>query len=198
MQSIPFEKYFVTDLNNDVYFIVSGDVTWFYDDMGKCILRVSNRWIIYPEFDGTVSPLNMLAQKLFEAAPQFSANASKICLVQPALLSLKDDNISTLKYNMFQPWVHEKADLIVAANILNLCYFTASEIIGVVKEMIAALNERGYIAIIDNRPNEQSSIFTLMNGSLRLEKSISRGSDIESLIVDNFVRNTHSDPRWIG
>jgi hypothetical protein len=192
MKSIPFEKYFVTDLNNEAYFIVSGDVTWFYDEMGKCILRASNKWIVYPDFDSAVFPLNKFARALFKAAPKFSDSASKICLVKPALQSLKDDRVTIQKYNMFQPWTHEKADLIVAANILNLCYFTASEIIGVVKGLISALNDKGFIAIIDNRPNEQSSIFSFSDGNLRLEKRISRGSGIESLIMDNIVRNTLS------
>jgi len=193
MQAIPFKKYFVTDLNIYAYYIVSGDVTWFYDEMGKCILRVSNKWIMYPEFDGAIFPLNVLAKALFNTAPKFSDNASKICLLQPALQSRKDDRVTIQKHNMFQSWEHEKADLIIAANILNLCYFTASEVISVVKGLISALNDNGVIVIIDNRPDEQSSIFSLNDGSLRLEKRIRRGSDIESLIMDNFVGNIISE-----
>jgi hypothetical protein len=192
IQVIPFEKYFVTDLNIEIYYIVSGATTWFYDENGICVLRVSNRWVVYPE-DGTgIFPFNKIAQAFFKRAPKCTDVASKITLINPLLQAIKNNKITIQKYNIFEPWFCKKVDLIIAANILNLSYFTASEIIQALKELTSNLNDKGRIAIIENRPNEQSSIFQFSEGNLRLEKRINLGSDIEFLVPDSFLTNNLS------
>ena len=187
MQALPFEKYYVTDLNIEVYYEVSGPVTWFYAENGTPLLRVSDRWVVYPDIGGAIFPFNLLSQALFRQAPKFSSDIAKILLINPSLLERKDSRVEIQKHNLFDPWPAEKADLILAANILNQGYFTNSEIGLALKKLLTALKDSGRLAIVDNRPGEKASLFRFQNGQMQLEKQINGGTDIEALALQTFA-----------
>jgi hypothetical protein len=189
MQAIPFEKYYVTDLNIEVFYQVSGDTTWFFDERGACILRVNDKWVVYPETGGAIFPFDRLSRSLFARAPKWESDSARIVLINPALQARKEINISIEKYNILETWPHEKADLIIAANLLNQAYFTTSEIKQALKNMLAALNGSGRIAIIDNRPIEKATIFRCLDGNVSVEKRVNGGTDIETLALNSFGAN---------
>jgi hypothetical protein len=192
MQAIPFEKYFVTDLNIEVFYEVTGGVTWFYDEKGTCILMVTDKWVVYPEIGGAIFPFDRISRSLFAHAPKWKSDAARIMLINPVLQARKEINILIEKHNILETWPHEKADLIVAANILNQSYFTTSEIKQALKNMLAALDGSGWIAIIDNRPNEKATIFRFIDGNIRVEKRVNGGTDIETLVLNSFGANNIS------
>jgi len=189
MQAIPFEKYYVTDLNIEVFYDVSGDVTWFYDEKGTCILRVTDKWVVYPETGGEIFPFDRISRSLISQAPKWESDAARIKLINPALQARKEINIFIEKHNILETWPHGKVDLIIAANILNQSYFTASEIKQALKNMLTALEGSGRIAIIDNHPNERATIFQFIEGNVKVEKRIKGGTDIENLALISFGAN---------
>ena len=151
-------------------------------------MRVSNKWVIYNDINGAIFFLKNIVTVLFKGRPKF-IDAYKITLINPRLHAIINENIIIKKYNMFTPWLEEKVDLIIAANILNQIYFTNAEIILAFEILTSFLNENGRIAIVENRKNEQCSIFHFQNGSMRIEKRIALGTEIESLIMNNSPRN---------
>jgi hypothetical protein len=188
MQAIPFEKYYVTDMNIEVSYQVSGDTTWFYDEKGDCILMVTDKWVNYPDTGGAVFPFDKIAQALFSCAPKPEINAPRITLINPLFKTQNKSNVLIEKHNILETWPHEKADLIIAANILNRGYFTASEIEHALNKLVAALNVAGKIVIIDNRPSERATIFQINEGNVKIVKRVNGGTEIESLAVNIFAK----------
>ena len=189
MQAIPFEKYYVTDLNIDVYYQDSGNTTWFYDEKGICILMTTDKWVVYPETTGVIFPFDKISQAVFSHAPKWESDAARLRLINPVLLAYKENNFLIEKHNVLEPWPHEKAHLIIAANILNKSYFTTSEIKQALKNMLAALDGSGRIAIIENRKNEQATIFKFNAGNVSVEKKVNGGVEIENLALNSFGAN---------
>lgn len=186
MVALNFERYYVTDLNIAAYYETRGPVTWFYAENGSPLLRVTNRWVIYPDLGGALFPFNLLAKAAFQKTPKFSSDIAKILLINPTLLARQDARVEIQKHNLFDPWLGEKSDLILAANILNPGYFTPAEIELGLQKLLAALKTPGRLVIIDNRPAEKASIFHFDGQHTRLEKSLNGGADIESLALKTF------------
>jgi hypothetical protein len=186
MRMVAFEKYFVTDLHIEVSYQVSGGITWFYDEKGNCVLMVTNKWVNYPDTKDAVFPFNKIAKSLFSHAPQYSETAPHINLFNPLLKSQKNGNVFIEKYNILEPWPHEKADLILAANILNPGYFTVTEMELALRNLVAALNQTGRIVIIDNRPSEKSTIYQFTEDNVKIEKKVNGGTDVEGLALEIF------------
>jgi len=192
MQAIPFEKYYVTDLNIELYYQISGNTTWFYDEKGICILMVTDKWVAYPDTVGAIFPFDKIAQIHLARAPKWESDSAKIFLINPALLNRKSSNVVVEKYDVLEKWPYEKVDLIVAANILNSSYFTTSELKQALTNMVTALEGSGRIAIIDNRPSEKATIFFFKNGAAIVEKRVNGGTDIENLVINSFGYNAAS------
>jgi hypothetical protein len=186
MKSLPFEKYYVTDLNTDVYYQVKKEITWFYDDKGECILMATDKWVNYPDTGGAIFPFNLIAHTLFSQAPKVNENATRIKLINPSLLSAITGNVSIERYSILDAWPHERVDLIIAANILNRGYFTASEIEKALKRLVGALKDNGRIVIIDNRTVEKSTIFQFKSDNVNIEKRVNGGTEIEALAMNIF------------
>lgn len=185
MRAVPFEKYYVTDLNIDVYYQNAGNTTWFYDEKGFCILAVTNKWIVYPDAVGAVFPFDRISQAFFARAPRWESDSARLRLINPALQNYKADNFLIEKHNILEAWPHGKADLIIAANILNRSYFTASEIKQALINMATILGGSGRIAIIENRENEQATIFRLSENTIGVEKRVNGGAEIEALVLNS-------------
>lgn len=183
IRSIPFARYYVTDLNIQVWLKDIGRTTYFYDNEGRCILAVTDKFIIYADTDSALFPFGKIAKSVINKGLNIGDNLSKIILINPALQAINDNRIIIKKYDLFQAWPYEKVDVIIAANILNKAYFDDSNIIQALKNMVSVLNEKGLIAIIDNRPDEKASIFKYVGGKIMLKKRINAGSDIEGLVL---------------
>ncbi len=185
IRNIEFNKYYLTDLNIEIFYNISGGATYFYDEKGVNILMVSDKWVVYFDADGAIFPFNKILNLIKRRIPKLVGGNKKIVLINPELQALVSSKVAICKYNMFEAWNHEKVDLIVAGNILNQCYFSDFEILNVLKNLISALKENGRIVIVDNRPHEKSSIFKFVKGVVKLEKRINGGTDIESLVLNN-------------
>jgi hypothetical protein len=185
METVQFKKYYVTDLNIEVFYSISGNYTFFYNSAGVCILAVTDRWIAYNDFVSAIFPFGGWAQAIFAHAPVFNEVMTSIRLITPAL----QEGLSNLvveHYDVFNKWPHEKADLIIAANILNCNYFSSADLRKAVVNLFEALQRSGCLVIIDNRDIEKSTIFRLCGGKVEIEKKINNGSEIESLIMTWF------------
>ncbi len=193
LKAVPFERYYVTDLNTDVFYKVIGSVAWFFDVSGNCILRVSDKLIMYTEIVNAIFPFNKISQMAFKKAPEFKNDMPRIRLINPRLLNLKDRRVVVEKYDMFNVWPFEKVDLIVSANILNRAYFSDSKLEYALKELVAALKADGRITIIDNRDIEKATIFRFFPGSsCQVEKRINGGTEIEDLALKVFTKYCHN------
>jgi hypothetical protein len=195
MQAVPYEKYHVTDLNTEVFYEVTDAATWFYDEKGTCILMVTDKWVVYPETRGAIFPFNKISEAIFSRAPQFEGDAAKVILINPALQMRKESRIVVETYNIFEAWRFEKADLIIAANILNRVYFTDCQIRRALNNLVAALNNNGRIVIVDNRPGEKSTIFQFVDGVARVEKRVNGGTEIEALALNSFEARCQKPPK---
>jgi hypothetical protein len=190
MRAVPFEKYYVTDLYIDVYYQSSGNATWFYDEKGICILMVTNKWVAYPDAVGAIFPFGRISHTFFARAPKWESDAARLRLINPVLQNHKEINFLIGKHNLLDIWPHGKADLIIAANILNRSYFTASEIKQALINMASILNGSGRIAIIENRKNEQATIFRISTGTIEVEKRVNGDTEIEALVLHSLGINT--------
>jgi hypothetical protein len=52
-----------------------------------------------------------------------------------------------------------------------------------VRNLRGALKDSGRLAVIENRPAEQSNIFRLRDGKFVVEHEVGRGSDIKLLVT---------------
>ena len=189
MEVVACEKYYLTDLNIYVHYAAGGDATYFYDEDGASILRVTDTLITYPDVVGAIFPSGYFAQKLFSHAPEFNSGLPKIRLINPRVSRIRDGRMVVEKYNVLDVWPFEKADLIIAANILNRSYFTDFELKAALVNLVKALRAGGRIAIIDNRPLERATIFQFFLGNgVRVERQINGGTEIESFTLKTLGR----------
>jgi len=188
MQAIPFEKYYVTDENVEISYQISGDATWFYDDKGDCILMATDKWVDYPDTGGAVFPFDRIVHSLFLHAPKLENNAPRITLINPLFKTQNKNNVLIEKYNILETWPYEKVDLIIAANILDRGYFTASEIEHALNKLVAALNDTGRIAIIDHHSGEKATIFQFNDSGAKIIKRVNGGTEIENLAFNIFSK----------
>lgn len=184
MKAVPFEKYYLTDLNIEVFYNISGGTTYFYNERGDNIMMVTDKWVVYFDADGVIFPFDKILQLINKHIPKSMHDKERIFLIHPELQALNDGRVTILKHNMFETWPHEKVDLVIAANVLNLSYFSTSEILNALKNLVSSLKENGRIVIIDNRPHEQATIFQYTKGIIKLEKKINDGTDIEDLVLN--------------
>jgi hypothetical protein len=186
MKRISFRKYYVTDLNVETFYFVSGNYTFFYNPEGDCILAVTNYWIVYNDFLNAIFPFGSWARAFFYHAPLYKTGMTSIQLINPVLQEKRDLELVVEQYDVLKKWLHEKADLIIAGNILNRDYFSIPDLRKALKNLFEALSESGRLVIIDNRDIEKSTFFRLTNGKVEVEMKINNGTEIEPLIMDWF------------
>ncbi len=81
----------------------------------------------------------------------------------------------------------DKVHCIKVANVLNRLYFSDNMIRIAICNLKNALLPEGYLFVIDNRKNENSSQFKLsVDNEFVFVKDINRGCDIKDLIICSF------------
>lgn len=183
MHGVEFSKYYVTDRNTEVFVQRRGDITWFFDEYGTCIMAISDRWIAYPDCDGAWPPFDVWARRLFASAPAHEGDAQCVTLVSPVLRQVRDDRVEICRHDIFELWPGAKVDLVIAANILNRAYFQDASISKAIRNLIDATTEGGRIAIVDSRESERVTIFRVSGSRARIEISLNGGTDIEALVL---------------
>jgi hypothetical protein len=186
MRTLLYKKYFVTDLNLEVLFSESSGTTYFYTNQGNCILAVNDPWIIYSDEKNALFPFKQIATSKIKSAPEFQKGFTKITLISPQLLAPGRERVEIKQYDIFQKWPFEKADLILAANILNREYFKEEAILTAFGNLLEALEEGGWVVVVDNRRIERATIFQLIDGCLAVKTRVNGGTRIEAILMDQF------------
>jgi hypothetical protein len=183
MQAVRFSRYYVTDKHLEVFIQAQGHKTYFYAPDAKCVLIASPAWIVYEDTVGALPPFGAMARRLFAMAPKLQPDAKRISLVSPALVREPSSRVRVQQYDIFERWPHERADLVVAANVLNLLYFSEERLLQAIDNLLHALRESGRLAVIDNRDMEKATVFRMSGGRLHVEHSVNGGTEIESLVM---------------
>tara|TARA_Y100000590_G_C15399598_1_gene893256 strand:- start:230 stop:844 length:615 start_codon:yes stop_codon:yes gene_type:complete len=172
--NIPYKKYFLTDLNPEVFVQSKGLNTYFFDVYGNCFMVANNFFIFYPQYINVILKIDKNHDSMI-----------KINLLDPILLK-SSKRVQTKKYNMLKPWKYEKVDLIIIGNLLNRSLFSRDNIFLALRNLMNALNPGGRLAIVENRAKEKGSLFQLKNDKLSLESDYNGGTEIKELI-DNLI-----------
>ena len=175
-------KYFATDLNTEVRCQTIGGSTYFYDHNNDCMLIASDRLLVYAELDDAWVPLGAIAKSLLAKSPAVTPESAVIPLVNPGLAQ-RAGPIEFCRYDMFTPWQGDKADITIAANILNRAYFSDEQILSALANMIEATKSNGFLVLVDNRAKEQSSVVRLGHDQLEIVQEIGGGTEIRNLIL---------------
>jgi hypothetical protein len=183
-----YQIYYATDVNLYIYVYQKGHNTFFYHPESKeCIMIANDYIIIYNDDDTNVWIRNNILKKIFRKAPAFDINKCKIIsFIHPKLREMAEvkNNIKIIEYNMFNKWPYDKVGFIKIANVLNYSYFDNNEITKVLKNIKQILNDRGYLAVIDNREKENLSLYQKNENKFELVKKINNGCDIDKIVVN--------------
>jgi hypothetical protein len=183
MDAVPFSRYFVTDKHLEVTVCRRGRTIYFHAPDGRCVLISKPAWVLYDDTAGAWPPLGAIARRAFATAGAPSAGAEVVSLVNPAVKSRPHGDVRVAPYDIFEPWRGDKADLVVAANILNRAYFTDENLARAIRNLVDALCEGGRLAVIQNRAAERATVFRVSNGRIAPEHSINGGTDIDALVL---------------
>jgi len=187
MQNLAFKKYFVTDFNPEVLYTSQDGRGYFYAPNGDCILVVSDRFVIYSDYEESNPLLRKLAERLFHNKPNFDNSLQQIELINPAVKN-SFDNVVVCRHSIFDQWQLEKPNLAIAANILNRVYFSDIQLSQAVDNLLTALTDDGVLAVIDSREGkviEKSTVFKKSAGRLAVVCCINGGTEIQDLIIDH-------------
>jgi hypothetical protein len=182
MDAIKFSRYYVTDLNTDVYYEHAANATWFYDQAGQPVLHATDRLVTYADYLDAVFPFAYFARRIFGRAP-VCTKLNKLTLVRPEIANGSRDGVVVCRHDVSKEWNLGKVDLVLAANLLNRAYFSDDQIAAALGTMKRALSTQGRIAIVDNRVVEQSTILGFRAGEPFVEARIGPGTEIEDLAL---------------
>ncbi len=180
------DRYYVTDLFLHIRCAIQNGVTYFYHPLdSRCIMCVSDWFIVYNDTEGAVPPLGFIARRWIARAPDINS----ICAVTVSLLhpdleerARTDPRITIHEYDVFERWPHEPVDIVKVANLLNRSYFSEADIVRALTNLKNALKPTGRIVVTENRHEERVSVLAKgPTGSLVIEKQINGGSEIAAL-----------------
>jgi len=182
-----FTRYYVTDVFFDLKCVTRNGVTYFYHPLtGECIMRVTDRFLVYKDVRNAIFPLGMIANRLITNAPHIGATDTTILNFLHPELRLRiasDARIIVTAHNIHDPWAHEMLDIVKVANVFNRLYFSDAEILNALTNLKTALKSSGKLVITDNRDIEMVSMFYMSEaGSFVLEKEINGGTSIAELV----------------
>ncbi|MBN1573901.1 MAG: class I SAM-dependent methyltransferase [Deltaproteobacteria bacterium] len=155
-------------------------------------MKITDRFVVYYDRKNLLLPLKWLSNLLLSRAPKYDGGAAReisLCLPRLMELAKKDSRVMILEWNMFDPWPHEKVDLIKIANVLNRSYFTNGEILAAIENLRRALKPDGRLLVVENRAVEQWSLFAMEGSSLKLVSEGNGGCDISSLVERSGSKN---------
>lgn len=189
-----FKKYFVTDYNIKCTYCTYRGYTYFFNTKNACFLVASKKFVFYPANKTLFSFLFKKPLLAVENLPK-----DELLLISKGLQEKQIDNvrIQIRDYNIFEPWVQDKADIVVVGNLLNQVYFTDSQISTALKNCYDALTENGILSIIrnfllgDGSEVENATIFKKNTTLKSFEKihEINSGVEVANLVLSlNFEK----------
>ena len=182
MRALRFARYYVTDRHIAAYACATRKGMFFCDEHSNPFMFANRFVVIYNETGEASRPQSGIVRNLFAGFDMAKCrDVRKVPLVNRALLPKLGDDIRLERYDIFEAWPHEKADLVIAANILNRDYFPDDRLAAALRNPRGALKDGGRLALIENRPVEQSNLFRLENGRFVVENQVGAGSDVRAL-----------------
>lgn len=184
IDAMRFSRYYVTDRHTYAYACHTRKGV-FFCDADLVPFMFANRFFVVYNDTGEASSLQsgMVARLFGGFDASRCKHVRKFALMNRALLPRLGNDIRLERYSIFDAWPFEKADLVIAANILNRGYFSDTRLCEAMRNLRGALKESGRLAIIENRRIEQSNIFRLVDGRFVVENEVGGGSDIKSLVT---------------
>lgn len=184
MRALRFARYYVTDRHVEAYACTTRRGVFFCDEEFAPFMFANRFFVIYNEPDAAPRTHSNIVRNLFA---RFDAarcrDVRKVPLMNRALLPKLGRDVRLERYDIFKPWPFEKADLVIAANILNRDYFADDRLADALRNLRDALKDSGRLAVIENRPAEQSNLFRLERGRFMAEGQVGPGSDIKVLVT---------------
>lgn len=183
MRSLRFARYYVTDRHVEAWACTTRKGVFFCDESSTPFMFANRFFVIYNEANDASRTQSGLVARLFAGFDiARCADVRKVPLMHRALLPRLGEDVRLARYDIFEAWPAERADLVIAANILNRDYFSDTRLVDALRNLRTALNEGGRLAVIENRPAEQSNIFRLEHGRFVSEAQVGAGSDIRALV----------------
>lgn len=184
MRSVRFARYYVTDQHVQAYACKTRNGMFFCDEESIPFMFANPFFVIYNEAVAAPRAQSGIVRNLFARFDMSKCtDVRKITLMNRALLPKLGDTVRLQRYDIFQPWGHEKADLVIAANILNRDYFPDTRLADALRNLRGAMQPGARLAVIENRPAEQSNLFRLEHGRFVAEDQVGPGSDIRELVT---------------
>lgn len=177
-----FREFHVTDLNItcEVGFDARRRMI-VQDPGGGRLLSASSRIVAWADTEGALPLLGAWARRRTEAAVE---EWTELALVQRELrvLASRDGRIHIRRYDIFEPWSGPAPDVIKIANLLNPGYFTAEQISAALALQCRQLAEDGVLVLVDNRAEEQSSLFRRAGDRMEPVGRVGPGSDVAGMV----------------
>lgn len=184
MEVIKFRRYYVTDRNLFVYAQPTGRGVLFSDSESRPVLYANDWIIVYANVEGAIWPLGRVSHRLISRAVAGAGKLTSVELLNPRLRAINDPRVVVQSYDVFTAWPNEKADIVVAANLFNRSYFSDAKIRAGLYNLRDALKDGGVLAVIENRAEEQATLFRLRGRRFVVETEVGSGSDICQLVRD--------------
>ena len=181
-----FAHYYVTDLNLSVR--CGSDrrgVVYFVDQNGTCILRASERFLVYSNTVRAQLPLRLVAKALL-AKYRNVRDWRDLVLIQPDLVrrATHDRRITIERYDVFVRWMGPPPDLIKVANLLNNQYFSHAQLIKALQVQCSNLAPNGRLLLISEEEDiEKFTIFRKTLTGMRLEWTHAGGAKASPYIA---------------
>lgn len=184
MQAVRFGRYYVTDRHISAYACTTRKGMFFCDEHSNPFMFANRFVVIYNETGEAPRAQSGIVKNLFAGFDMAKCReVREVPLVNRALLPKLGDDIRLERYDIFEAWPHEKADLVIAANILNRDYFSEEKLTEALRNLRGALKDGGRLALVENRPAEQSNLFRLERGRFIVEDQVGAGSDVRTLVT---------------
>lgn len=179
-----FDAYFVTDLNVEARYGRDGSGTTYFRDLDdRCLLRASDRLLVYSDVSGAPWPLVWLSRTLLRGERRVR-EWHDVSLFQPDVVRIQasDPRISVRRYDMFTPWDGRTPTITKVANVLNRSYFSDREIAAVLELQVKKLAVGGHLVIVENRERERASAYRKTAAGMELTTTLGGGCEIAGLV----------------
>ncbi|MGH8125947.1 MAG: hypothetical protein ACREPK_08880 [Rhodanobacteraceae bacterium] len=189
MEQLAFARYYVTDRHIKAYVCPGGFGMYLCDADARPWLYANRCFVIHNDLDGAEWPFNTIAARVFKRFDSSRLHREQgVDMINPELAAKRGDKVRIEPYSIFDEWPHEKADLIIAANLLNRVYFPDSELRDGLVKLRNAMRDGALLAVIENRNRnegsiEQSTVFRRAGKRFLIEARIGTGSDIQDLVT---------------
>jgi len=189
------KRLYVTDLYLSIYVVNKDDRWYIYKSIGgPCVMAIFPYTIFYKSQHGGLNILKLVVNNFLDRAPMLAGESAShsVSLLNPRLVELtqRDNKIKCLEWNIFTPWSGSKVDLVRVANVLNPSYFTKGSLQIALGNIVAALKMGGALLVVDNRLQENATLFRNLPDGLVVIDRTGQGCDVEYLIGDLFSAST--------